>query len=303
MVMLLVFCIILIVLFLYARSRPARKSALKLPKLQGPMVIAHGNDCGNGLYPGNTLLYLQKMVEMGVDGIEIDLWLTADGHLVLLHDPDLKDSSDGSGFVEEMTLAQLQALNIAYQWSHDGESYPYRDNPLRILTFEEAFQVVENTPLILDIKSKQYRVAEVLSEALQRLGKQSQVIVATFHQEVIREFRRLSPDIATGAATWEAARLYFAQLIRAENLLAPNYQTTQLPMCRYGIDVVTAGTVRAVRKLGLHLSVWTVNSRADLQHYIDLGVDGIVTDRPDILLAMLPDREPGAAPKLLGQIP
>ncbi|MFA0789062.1 glycerophosphodiester phosphodiesterase [Microbulbifer echini] len=296
---LLLFCVIVLVLFIYARSGVAPSSALKLPALKGPMVIAHGNDCGNGLFPGNTLIYLQKMVALGVDAVEVDLWLSADGHLILQHDPDLNDTTDGSGSIEEMTLAQLRKLNVAYHWSRDGLTYPYREAPLRIVTLEEALKVVGSTPLILDLKSGQYRAAQVLNDLLERTGKKSQVIVSSFHVGVIREFRCLSPGTATGSTSWEAALLFFAQLLRAENLLAPNYQTMQLPMQYFGLDVVTRGTLRAARKRNLHVSVWTVNGWADLQHYIDLGVDGIVTDRPDILMALLSGRQPVASPKRL----
>ncbi|WP_226642881.1 glycerophosphodiester phosphodiesterase [Microbulbifer variabilis] len=299
--MLLLFCVLLLVLFFYARSGVAPESALKLPARKGPLVIAHGNDCGNGLFPGNTQAYLQYMVEQEVDAIEIDLWLTADGHLVLRHDPNLEDSTDGSGFIEDCTLAQLRNLNAAYLWSRDGETYPYRDKPLRIVTLEEALQLAGSTPLILDIKSEQLRAAHILNDVLEHSGKKSQVIVSSFNQRVIQEFRRLSPDTATGSTSWEAGLLFFAQLLRAERLLAPRYQTMQLSMYFWGLDVVTRGTLRAAHKLNLHLSVWTVNGRADLQRYIALGVDGIVTDRPDLLMAMLPGRGSKKRPKLLEQ--
>ncbi|MFS1523107.1 glycerophosphodiester phosphodiesterase [Microbulbifer sp. 2304DJ12-6] len=265
------------------------------------MVIAHGNDCGNGLYPGNTLLYLHKMVELGVDGIEVDLWLTADGRLVLMHDPDLEDFSNGRGIIGDLTLAQLRELNIAYHWTRDGKTYPFRDDPLGIVTIEEALQAVGDTLLILELKSAQVRAAQVLSRMLQHTRKHNQVIVSSFHQGVIRAFRRLSPNTATGAATYEAILLYMAQLFRVENLLSPRYQTVQLPMSHFGIDVITTGTLRAVRRLGLHLSVWTVNGRADLQHYINLGVDAIVTDRPDLLMAILSGRGRMIASELSSQ--
>ncbi|WP_444919962.1 glycerophosphodiester phosphodiesterase [Microbulbifer sp. CnH-101-G] len=299
--MLFIFCVLLLVLFFYARSGVAPESALKLSSCKGPMVIAHGNDCGNGFFPGNTQEYLQNMVALGVDAIEIDLWLSADGHLVLRHDPDLEDSTDGSGFIEDRTLADLRNLNAAYHWSRDDETYPYRQKPLRILTLEEAFELVGSIPLILDIKSEQLRAAHVLSDVLESRGKKSQVIVSSFNHRVIQEFRRLSPDTATGSTSWEAGLLFFAQLLRAESLLAPRYQTMQLSMFFWGLDVVTKGTLRAAHKLNLHVSVWTVNGRADLQRYIDLGVDGIVTDRPDLLIAMLPGRETKTETKLLEQ--
>ncbi|WP_444882672.1 glycerophosphodiester phosphodiesterase [Microbulbifer sp. PSTR4-B] len=263
------------------------------------MVIAHGNDCGNGLFPGNTQEFLQNMVMQGVDAIEIDVWLSADGHLVLRHDPDLEDSTNGSGCIEDFTLAQLRNLNAAYHWSRDQESYPYRHKPLKIITLEETLQIVGKTPLILDIKSKQLRAARQLSALLERTGKNCQVIVSSFNHKVLLEFRRLSPETATGSTSWEATLLFFAQLLRAESLLAPRYQTMQLPMQFWGLNVVSRGTMRAARKLNLHVSVWTVNGRADLQRYIDMGVNGIVTDRPDILMSMLPGREPKVEPKLL----
>ncbi|WP_444934121.1 glycerophosphodiester phosphodiesterase [Microbulbifer sp. JTAC008] len=251
------------------------------------MVIAHGNDCGNGLYPGNTAIYLEKMVQLGVDAIEVDLWLTADGHLVLIHDRELEMFSDGAGFVEDKTLEQLRQLNVAYLWTRDGEHYPYREKPLRVLTLEEALAMVGDMPMILEIKSRQYRAAKVLKDVLAKCGKGEQVVVSSFHQGVINEFRRLCPQVATGTPTVEAVVFYIAQLLRAEKLLRPSYSAMQLPMEQKGIPVVTESMVRAANKKKVHLAVWTVNGMENYRRYIDLGVHGIVTDRPDLLLEML----------------
>lgn len=91
----MLFCALLLVLWLYARSRPVPPSDLRLPKKQGPLVIAHGDEAGRGTCPGNTLFYLREMVARGVDALEIDLNLTADGHLVLIHDTTLERTSNG----------------------------------------------------------------------------------------------------------------------------------------------------------------------------------------------------------------
>ncbi|WP_444943545.1 glycerophosphodiester phosphodiesterase [Microbulbifer sp. ZKSA006] len=287
MLWLLFFLIVLLVLFLYARSAPGKPGPLWFPQGQGPMVIAHGNDCGNGLYPGNTAAYLGAMVQLGVDAIEIDLWLTADGHLVLIHDRELEMFSDGAGLVEDKTLEQLRQLNIAYFWTRDGEHYPYRDNPQRVLTLQEALAMVGDMPMILELKSRQYRAAKVLRDVLADSEKQQQVVVSSFHQGVINEFRRLCPQVATGSPTLEALVFYLAQLLRAEKLLCPSYSAMQLPMEQSGIPVVSASLVRAANRKKVHLAVWTVNGAENYRRYIDLGVHGIVTDRPDLLMAML----------------
>lgn len=257
------------------------------PRSDVPLVIAHGDERGSGLYPGNTLLYLEKMVALGVDALEIDVNLSADGQLVLNHDPNLERTSDGRGAVGEHSLAELRKLNMAYHWSRDGRQFPYRDDPLSIATIEEAFATLPHTPMIIELKNDSPRAAEALCESIRRFRRQEWVIVSSFHQKVIEHFRRLCPEVVTGAATVDALKLYSAQLFGTEQWLQPGYGAMQLPVRYFGLPVFTRRFVRAARRLGLHLSVWTVDECEDMQRYIDLGLDGIVTNRPDRLLSLL----------------
>lgn len=281
------FFILLFLLWCYARHRPAPPSALRLPSLQRPLVIAHGNEAGAGLYPGNTLLYLEKMVELGVDALEIDLALTADGHLVLIHDTDVDRTTEAEGAVDTMTLEELRELNMAHHWSPDGERFPYRDAPLGVVTIDEVFAALPDTPLIIELKNNDPQAAQALCHSVRVAGSEGRVVVSSFFDGVIRHFRKLCPEVATGAATFEAMLFFAAQLCRAERLLRPGYQTMQLPMQYYGIPVFSRRFVCAARNCGLHLSVWTVNDPRDMRRYIDLELDGIVTDRPDNLLEIL----------------
>ncbi|WP_323845346.1 glycerophosphodiester phosphodiesterase [Microbulbifer magnicolonia] len=281
------FCAVLLILWLYARARPAPPSLLDLPKKQSPLVIAHGDESGNGLYPGNTLLYLQKMVELGVDALEMDVHLTADGHLVLMHDARLERTTDGQGAVGDKTLEELRQLNMGHYWSPDGETYPYREQTLQIVTIDEVFAALPDTPMIIELKNSERRAAEAMCASLRKSDKRSQVIVSSFHQGVIDEFRRLCPEVATGAATLDAMLFFAAQLLHAEKLLRPAYQTMQLPMRYYGIPVFSQRFMRAARNLNLHVSAWTVNDPEDMRRYIELGLDGLVSDRPDKLMALV----------------
>ncbi|MFD1215638.1 glycerophosphodiester phosphodiesterase [Microbulbifer celer] len=256
-----------------------------------PLVIAHGDESGQGLFPGNTLLYLQQMVALGVGALEMDLNLTADNQLVLMHDPTLERTTDGQGQVREHSLAELRQLNAAYHWravdiSGEPGPYPYRDNSLPIVTIDEVFEAVPDTPKIIELKNDDPAAAEVLSRAIDNARCQDRVIVSSFHQAVISRFRALSPTVATGATMREALKFFVAQLVGVERLLNPAYQTMQLPMRFHGIPVFTRRFIRAARRHRLHLSVWTVDEELDMQRYIELGLDGIVTNRPDRLLAL-----------------
>ncbi|WGL16235.1 glycerophosphodiester phosphodiesterase [Microbulbifer bruguierae] len=251
-------------------------------------MIAHGDESGCGLYPGNTLFYLRKMLELGVDALELDLNLTADGHLILMHDPTLERTTNGCGPVRVHTLSQLRELNAAYHWSRDGENYPYRDRPLPIATIDEVFAAIPEAPLIIELKNNDAEAARAMSRAIRKAGRDDRVIVSSFHHRVIREFRRLSPSVKTGATMPEALMLYLGQWAGIAKFLPCDYQTMQLPTRYCGLDVCSPRFIAAARRRGLHLSVWTVDDPEQMKHYIDLGIDGIVTNRPDRLLKLLP---------------
>ncbi|WP_406829190.1 glycerophosphodiester phosphodiesterase [Microbulbifer sp. ARAS458-1] len=250
-------------------------------------MIAHGDDRGRGLYPGNTSLYLRKMLELGVDALEVDLNLTADDHLVLLHDDTLERTSDGRGLVSDKSLAELRELNAAYHWSADGEHFPYRDNPQPFISIDDAFAEFPQAPMIIELKNDDSRAACALAKAIEDARCHERVVVSSFHHGVIRTFRRICPRVATGATLPEALLFFMAQLVFAERCLAPSYRAMQLPMHYYGIPVFTRRFVSAAHRCGLHLSAWTVNHPGDMKKMITIGIDGVVTDRPDRLLSIL----------------
>lgn len=257
------------------------------PGRSRPLVIAHGDDGGQGLYPGNTLLYLRKMVALGVDALEMDLNLTADGHLVLLHDGTLERTTDGRGAVIDQSLQELKTLNAAHHWSADGEHFPYRNDPQPLVTIDTVFAEFPHTPMIIELKNNDPRAAQSLAKAIKSAGCEARVIVSSFHHGVIRAFRSQCPQVATGATLPEALLFFAAQCVFAERYLKPAYQTMQLPARYYGLPVFTRRFVHAARRCGLHIAVWTVDRTGPMKKYIALGLDGIVTNRPDRLLSIV----------------
>ncbi|WP_143735624.1 glycerophosphodiester phosphodiesterase [Microbulbifer mangrovi] len=264
-----------------------RKDHWLRPCRPRPLVIAHGDEGGQGLYPGNTLLYLRKMVALGVDALEMDLNLTADGHLVLLHDGTLERTTDGNGRVKDKTLRELESLNAAFHWSPDGEQFPYRKDSQPLVTIDQVFAAFPETPMIIELKNDDPRAAQALARAIEKAGGGERLIVSSFHRSVIRAFRSLCPGVATGATLPEALLFFAAQCVFAERLLKPAYQTMQLPVRYYGLPVFTRRFVSAARRCDLHISVWTVDEAETMKKFIALGLDGIVTDRPDRLIKII----------------
>ena len=276
----------------YLAARPAAYTGLQFPSYQSegfrrPLVISHADDSGRGLYPGNTAVFLQQMAAMKVDVLEMDVHATADDELVLMHDDTVDRTTDGKGAIREMTLAELRQLNVAYHWSQDGVSYPYRDNPQRILTIDEVFKAYPRYPMVIELKTPDPEAARSLCRKLQAYNKSNLVIVSSFHQGAIDALREDCPQVATGAGADEVRVFAAAAKLHFFRLLSPRYQALHIPTDYDGITLIDRNSLRQVQDHGVRVDVWTVNDEAEMRRLIDLGVDGIMTDRPDRLMNII----------------
>ena len=140
----------------------------------------------------------------------------------------------------------------------------------------------------LDIKQSDPDVEpyeELLATELTRLGRRDSVIVASFHDRAIQRFRSLAPEVATSAATKETASFFFS--LDADEPVVPDAVALQVP-ARFGdIELVTARFVEVAHASGLAVHVWTINDHDEMEHLLNLGVDGLITDRPRVLASVL----------------
>ncbi|WP_160152601.1 glycerophosphodiester phosphodiesterase [Microbulbifer sp. ALW1] len=296
---LLFFILLALVVFVgwrYLAARPAADMGLQFPAypkdgFRRPLVIAHADDSGQGLYPGNTPVFLQQMAAMKVDVLEMDMHATADDELVLMHDATVDRTTDGEGAIRDLTLAELKKLNVAYNWSQDGSSYPYRENPQRILTADEVFKQYPKYPMVIELKSPEADAALALCGKLKAYNKSNQVIVSSFHQGAIDAFRSECPHVATGAGSDEVKLFALASKLKAFRLLSPHYQALHIPVTYDRITLVDSSALEQVQQHGVRVDVWTVNDEAEMRHLIELGVDGIMTDRPDRLMQVIAEMQ------------
>jgi glycerophosphoryl diester phosphodiesterase len=247
-----------------------------------PLVIAHRG--GAGLAPENTLTAFENASGLGVDVIELDVHSTADGAIVVIHDATADRTTDGSGRVGEMTLDQLKKLDAGYRWTRDGgATFPFREKGIKVPTLKEVFTAFPKMKFNIEPKQKTPSLVKPLCRLIQEHEMTERVVVGSFTQSILDEFRKECPATATSASTSEVSKFLAMYQAGVTKAFSPAMQALQVPQ----FAGVTKEFVEAAHERNLKVHVWTVNQTEDMQFLLKAGVDGIMTDYPDRLLALL----------------
>jgi len=251
-----------------------------------PLVIAHRG--GKGLWPENTVYAFQYASNMGVDVLEMDLHSTRDGALVMIHDKTVDRTTDGAGEVQSFTLSDLKELDAAYHWSpDDGETFPYRGIGIEVPTLDEVFAGFNGQHLNIEIKQAQPSITGPFCEMIRENQMEEKVLVASFDQETLREFQRTCPEVATSLGEDDIRTFYILNTLFLGNIYSPTGSAVQAPEHRGGIHVLTRRFITGAHNRGLEVHAWTINDTYTMQRLLALGVDGIITDYPNLMLALL----------------
>ena len=254
-----------------------------------PLVIAHQG--GDGVWPGDTMFAFENAVEIGADVLEMDAHITKDSHIVLMHDEEVDRTTDGSGLIEEMTLDELKQLDAAYRWSTDaGNTFPYRGKGIRAPTLEELFQKFPQMRYVIEIKLTQNPIDRPLCDLIREYNMQNNVMVASFHDEAMKNFRKTCPEIATSASRTEVRNFVLLGKVFLSGFIAPQYQSIQPPYDpkeSMNIPIMTERFIREAHAKNVKVEPWTVDDPELMRRYIEWGVDGIMTDRPDLMIEVL----------------
>ncbi|WP_273846456.1 glycerophosphodiester phosphodiesterase [Rubrobacter calidifluminis] len=242
--------------------------------------------------PENTLEAFQAGLEDGAGGLELDLRLTSDGCVVVMHDATVDRTTDGSGPVRGMTLERLRRLDAGYRFTTDGGcTYPFRGKGITVPTFEEVLNAFPDVPVNADIKDPIPGVERTVLSVIEAASAGGRVIVASRHLRVMRRFRRLvGGRIPTAASGPEIRAFYLLAGAGLQRVLRPGYGALQVPSVYRGVRVVTPRFVRAAHGMGLRVDVWTINGAEEMRSLLDMGVDVIMTDHPGVLAGVLRQR-------------
>lgn len=235
-----------------------------------PQIFAHRGACA--VAPENTLPAFEKALELGADGIELDVQATADGILVVLHDFNLGRTTTGSGLLRTHTLAQLAHVDagVLFDESFAGT---------RIPTLAQVFDLVGDRCLVnVEIKNLAWqggREPAPLVRMIQQRRLHDQVIVSSFNPLALLKMRQLDPSIALGRLyvpqqPLNSMSAWFGALIAAE-ALHPHFR------------MIDAQLIAKARSRGQFVNTWTVNDVTDARRLAQLGVDAMITDVPDMI--------------------
>jgi len=242
------------------------------------LVFAHRG--GTVAWPEETIVAFDNAALAGVDVLELDVHATQDGTVVCMHDEKVDRTTDGTGLVKEKTFAELSMLDAGAKFTTDGgATYPYRGKGLRVPTLEEVLGKHSKVPFSIEIKQYAPSIVDKVISIIDTLGMAERVVIASFDDETIRAVRSKRPKFVTALALGEMAKL---GTIRDDEDLA-NY-TPPATIYQANAGTITDERMRIVNKLGLRVHVWTVNDEDTMRRMWKLGVHGIMTDNPALLL-------------------
>jgi glycerophosphoryl diester phosphodiesterase len=234
---------------------------------EGFIVMAHRG--ASAVAPENTLVAYEKAMEMGADYAELDVRQTKDGAIVLMHDKTVHRTTGMKGFVWDFTLEELKQLE-AGSWF--GEKYKGEPIP----TLEEVIRLVQGRmKLNIEVKISENEpgIAQKVVDIVRAENFSKNCMITSFDMETIKTFKVIGPDLRTG---FIFDKEYRPDVFEGNwDILSSNYK------------LVDAEFMCLAKKSGKKTYVWTVNEREEMLRLIGLGVDGIITDKPDLLNSVL----------------
>ena len=246
------------------------------------MLVAHRG--GSKVAPENTMAAFRRAVDWwGADMLELDVRLTRDGHVVVIHDETLDRTTDGEGPVAASTLDEIHALDAGYRFEDPDGGRSFRGTGVVVPTFAEVLTAFPGTRI--NVEAKEAQAAGPLVEVIRRHHAQHRVLVAA-------EFERSRKDARGYAGPWGATRhqvLLFWALHRLPGggPYVPRADILQVPELWKGMRIVSQAFVRAAHRRNIPVQVWTVDDPESMKRLLSWGVDGIQSDRPDVLAQVL----------------
>jgi glycerophosphoryl diester phosphodiesterase len=271
-------------------------------------VVAYAHQGGAWEGPSSTLYTLRRALEVGATAVELDVHATRDRQLVVCHDETVDRTTNGAGQICELTLEELRQLDNAYWWTPGADvspglapqDYPLRgrapaDHEFGVASLDEVLELLDGVVVNLDIKRTAPDVEpyeELLAATLRRFGRGDDTIVASFNDAAIASFRRAAPELPTSLATLETAEFYRCVQAGAEYARTGGV-ALQVPATFGEVTVVDDAFVARAHEEQLAVHVWTVNERDQMLSLLALGVDGIITDTPSVLVEVLDEAGTG----------
>lgn len=255
-----------------------------------PVVLGHQGASGHA--PSNTLESFRLALAQGADILETDVHLSKDG-VVISHDETIDRMSNGSGYIKDMTLAELRQYDFGYGFTPDGgQTYPYRGKGVTIPTLEELFQAFPGTRVNIEIKQVDPPMEAQVWDLIQKYGMEDKVLINSFPSQPTQRWLKLVGDrVALGADRADMYRFAAYYIPHLDWLYQPDRDAFQLPVAQklgpIEIRLDTPRLIQRAHQLGIKVHYWTINDEETMRRLLLLGADGIITDYPDRAVKVL----------------
>jgi glycerophosphoryl diester phosphodiesterase len=261
-------------------------------------VYAHRG--GAALRPENTIAAFDHGLSLGADGLELDVHLSRDGEVVVHHDPTLERTTNGRGTVANHTADELARLDAGYWFRATAsagtrraraapearDEFPFRGHGHGVPRFADVIARYPGVPLIIELKLPRPELARRTIDVLRAANAVGRASIGSFYPEALDAVRRYEPSVATGAAKEETRWALYRSWV-SWPIGRTDYREFQVPECSGFTRIVSRRFVAHVHRAGLAVKVWTVDSEEDIRRLLSWGVDGIISDRPDVAVKVL----------------
>lgn len=242
-------------------------------------VVAHRGDSVHA--PENTLESLRQGAALGADALECDVHLTKDGRVVVIHDPTVDRTTNGSGAVASLALAEVQRLDAGFRFSRDGgRTFPWRGRGVMVPTLESVLDTFRAMPLIIEVKAP--AAAPETRRLIERFQAEPRCLIGSFSADALAPFD--GSRIARTASRRDVIRLYARALLPGGPRRLP-FQALCIPPVSNGIPLPVLRFSRMARAAGVPTHVWTVDDPGRARRYWSGGVNAIITSDPAVILA------------------
>lgn len=222
---------------------------------------------------------------LGSDGIECDVHLASDGVPVVIHDKTLERTTDAAGPVSARTSAELATVDAGYRFG-EVDGYPFRGRGIGVPRLDEVLDACGDRRVIVEMKHDDPALARAVARLVREAAAVERVCVGSFHRRALGVIRSEAPEIATSASEDEARWTLYRSWTHWPLARHRPYCAFQVPQRAGRLPVVTRAFLRQAHRDGSRVDVWVVDAPDDITRLFALGVDGVITDRPDVAIAL-----------------
>ncbi len=250
------------------------------------LVIPHGG--GDGLFPENTLYAYEKSQALGGDIIDIDVFMAANKVLIAMHDHTLERTTNGKGSVSQTNYNVIAKLDAGWNFKKNG-TFPFRNKGIGVPTIEAVLKRFPKTPATLDLKDQRVAVVVPVCTLLRKLKRTSDVYVGVDTAEQVMAFRASCPEVSTSGTDAERRAMRAARDANDATFVTKQLVGQPRYLADDGTKRITSEYLSFSHAHDIAVLTWVVDDPKDMVELVNLGVDGIYTRRPDVLVKVLKD--------------